>query len=195
MRKKIALEGKSADYRAKIAEIQLRLKIEDDSDPFFWALASSSDLAHVFLDATDQFEESMKRMDIVRKKYQVLVDGQEKMQASQRGIVQQFNAQFDKVEAFLRQAAEENRSQWMRSLVATGGWFFAGVLALQSIYTFVPFSPLVRALQAEEAAKAYTEVVESGFGTLGSAWSWVRIKLDCLKQAEETGTSKCTIEL
>ena len=82
--KEIALEGKSAEYRAKIAEIQLRLRIEDDSDPFFWALASSSNLAHVFLDATDDFEEAMKRMDIVRQKYQVLVDEQQKLQTSQK---------------------------------------------------------------------------------------------------------------
>lgn len=190
--KEIAMEGKSAEARAKIAEIQLRMKIHDDDDDLFWLLSALDIIESLLWKQIDHSSVVCERLEVVKSKYSQLVDTQTCLSDRQQEMVKSFDTQCTRIEKTLSLVKEENRQQWMRAGVCSVGWLFGGLAIAIMSFLYLPSSPIYQA-RTQQALDAL-QLVELGFGgDMASGLSWALNKKECQKQWS-SGQAECRIK-
>ncbi|NEP55360.1 MAG: hypothetical protein F6K65_43895 [Moorea sp. SIO3C2] len=186
-------DGKAAKQRAQILEIALKHGIEPD-EPFWLVFQATGQLETLLLKLPGDLKAIAKAVGVMGKKHETALAEQKKMQEQQTQTVRAQKEVATLTASVASNVSSENCAQWHRTLIATAGWAFFGIIATHMFHVLVPWSPYSRALQTAGEAEEALEIVEA-YGTPLSAWSWVLNKTECIKQAEADGTNKCTVEL
>ena len=185
--------GKSAEQRAQILEIAMQHGIEPD-EPFWLVFQATGQLETLLLKVPNELKAIAKAVGTMGKKYETAQAEQKEIQKQQAQTAQEQKEIATLTASIANNASTENHAQWCRALIATAGWLFCGIVATHLFHSLVPWSPYNRAIQTATDAEEALEIVEA-YGSPLSAWSWVLNKTECVKQMEESGTSKCTIKL
>ena len=186
-------EGKGAEQKAQILEIAMEHGIEPD-EPFWLVFQATGQLESLLLKIPGDLRAIARAIGTMGKKHELAQADQQTLQQAQAKTAKEQKEIATLTASIVSNASNENKAQWRRTVIATAGWFFGGVVATQLFYSLVPQSPLNRALQVAEQSEEAMEIVES-FGSPLSAWSWVLNKSECVKQTRANGTSKCSIEI